>query len=211
MLDSLWRAKRRRECQILDRDCSDLAEGPADHIMPPVYKFEISLIPFKGKIPHGPFKVPPSLPAGFRFPPPSPRFSQTPRKRGYPSIRRRVPIANEKSCSVAFNSMCRATRATISTRSINRVSCARISISGCLVDEHLYSCFCSFLKRALAKILSAFFISSQRVERVYRVNLHFNDRLDCVKEMNLLGYVTNLMPRARMGIISLKRFQASTH
>lgn len=101
---------------------------------------------FKGKISRGPFKIPPSHFAGS-----PPRSSRIPRKRGYPSIRRRVPIANEKSCSVAFNSMCRATRATISTRSINRVSCARISISGCLVDEHLYSRFYSLLKGALSR------------------------------------------------------------
>lgn len=96
----------------------------------------------------------------------SPRSSRIPRKRGYPSIRRRVPIANEKSCSVAFNSMCRATRATISTRSINRVSCSRISISGCLVDEHLYSRFLFDLKEsALSLSLSlsvCVFISHRR-------------------------------------------------
>lgn len=110
--------------------------------------------------------------------------SRIPRKRGYPSIWRRVPIANEKSCSVAFNSMCRATRATISTRSINRVSCARISISGCLVDEHLYSRFLFDLKgislsfSLLRENFICVFISSRcGITCTFYVDLHFNDRL----------------------------------
>lgn len=145
--------KRRYEVEIVWPE----ARGP--------YKFGISLVPFKRKIPHGPFKVPPSL----RCPPPSlsPDPLGPPRKRGYPSIRRRVPIANEKSCSVAFNSMCRATRATISTRSINRVSCARgYQFPAAWWTNTFIPTSTRPLKgSSLARTLSAFLFSSRRVTR----------------------------------------------
>lgn len=173
----------------------NLAEGPAGRVVVPVYNFPgISRVLFKGKISRDPFKVPPSLFAGF-----PPRSSRIPRKRGYPSIRRRVPIANEKSCSVAFNSMCRATRATISTRSINRVSCARISISGCLVDEHLYSRSYSLLKGTLSRefYLRFYFISARRRRNAHLLRgFAFQRSAQCAKEMfRPRRYISNLMFR----------------
>lgn len=145
-----------------ERSPRSLAEGPAAagrDTARSINSAPKEHVPFKVKTPHDPFKVPPS-PRPFS----PPIVADPARKRGYPSIRRRVPIANEKSCSVAFNSMCRATRAMISTRSINRVSCARISIPDCLVDQHLYLCFRLPLKAGQfsPEDFICVFISSQR-------------------------------------------------